>query len=286
MVGLLELSIAAVFATILIYVFGKVSEYEGATAGYGYTVYPWFTTLPETVVTTYFALRGLYTTAIVNSVFSATFDMFAAFGLATLIHGDSKFHNRDLGILAVFAALLFLVLDFDGVITRADGVVIYVYLTAVMVYSVLRYGAGLVRVSALDAIRIAVGLVGLGIGGYMLSVIVDRMIPYIGEAVGGLIAAVSTSVPDMVVALIYGVRSEVSQSEILGCILHDFGENMGTAALIAGLIVDSTPILTAVTVAATASMLMLMMSYGRITRFEGMLATIVFIICSAILFFM
>lgn len=283
--ALLELSIAAAFTALLIYVFGKVSELEGATAGYAFTVYPWFTTFPETISTTYYAVRGLYTTAMVNSVFSAIFDMFAAFGLSTLVHGESKFHNRDLGLLAVLAALLFIVLDFDGVVTRADGVVIYAYLAAAMAYSVIKYGSGLRRVGGFDVVRIGVGLLGLAVSGYLLGVIVDKMVPYIGQAIGGLISAVATSVPDLVVALIYGVRSEVSQAEILGCILHDFGENMGTAALVAGMLVDGSPLLTVAIVSATVATLMVIMSYGRVTRFEAVLATLAFIICSVILFF-
>jgi Ca2+/Na+ antiporter len=108
----------------------------------------------------------------------------------------------------------------------------------------------------------------------------------INQKVAGIVSAALTSVPDLVTAVVYGIDSDVSQSEILGCIMHDFAENMATAAIVAGLlgkeIVDANPVLTAMVVALTMVSLVATLSDGDIDRYDGMLLIGTFIVLTAL----
>lgn len=280
---MLDVLAGLILCSVLLYVFGKLSELEYPSEGYMFTVYPWLTTAPETITTTIYALRGYYVTAIANSVYSATFDMFAAFGLATLIHGDNDVKVTDLGVIAALSACLFLLLDFDGGITRLDGYLLYGVLVASMVYSLARYGFPRIRPDPWTVFRVVIGLAGLGIVSFYLAFFVEALIPYLGEFLAGIISAALTSLPDLVVSIIYGITSSYSQAQILGCIAHDFIENVATAAIIAGLILDAAPAITFGIVGVTVAALLFSLSYGRVTRFEAVLIIIAYIVASLLI---
>jgi Ca2+/Na+ antiporter len=277
---MLDILAGLVLCSVLLYVFGKLSELEYPSEGYMFTVYPWLTTAPETITTTIYALKGYYVTAIANAVYSATFDMFAAFGLATLIHGDNEVRVTDLGVIAALSACLFLVLDMDGGISRLDGYVLLGVLLSSMVYSLARYGFPRTRLDPWTVFRIVIGLAGLGIVSFYLAFFVEALIPYLGEFLAGIVSAALTSLPDLVVATIYGITTSYSQAQIFGCIAHDFIENVAIAAVVAGLIVDASPIATFGIVGVTVAALMFSLSYGRVTRFEALLIIIAYIVAS------
>lgn len=273
-------------SVVLIYLFGKLSEVEAPSEGYMFTVYPWLTTLPETVSTAVYALRGFYTTAIVNSVYSAAFDIFAAFGLSTLVHGDTELRVRDLALLACVSAALFMVFGADGSLGLVDGSVLLIVLFAMMLYSVYRYGWARLGLSGIGYARVVVGLAGLGVSAFVLASYVEALIPYLGEYLAGIISAALTSLPDLIVAVIYGVRSSYSQAQILGCIAHDFIENAAIAAVVTGLaggaLIDLNPVRTFAVTAVTVSVLGFAASYGRVSRFEALMVIIAYIIASII----
>jgi Ca2+/Na+ antiporter len=277
---MLDIVAGLVLCSVLLYVFGKLSELEYPSEGYMFTVYPWLTTAPETITTTMYALKGYYVTAIANAVYSATFDMFAAFGLATLIHGDNEVRVTDLGVIAALSACLFLVLDMDGGISRLDGYVLLGVLLASMGYSLARYGFPRIRLDPWTVFRIVIGLAGIGIVSFYLAFFVESLITYLGEFLAGIVSAALTSLPDLVVATIYGITTSYSQAQILGCIAHDFIENAAIAAVVAGLIVDANPIATFGIVGVTVATLLFSLSYGRVTRFEALLIIIAYIVAS------
>jgi Ca2+/Na+ antiporter len=280
---MMDILAGLILCSVLLYVFGKLSELEYPSEGYMFTVYPWLTTAPETITTTIYALKGYYVTAIANSVYSATFDTFAAFGLATLIHGDNEVKVTDLGVIAVLSACLFLLLDFDGGISRLDGYVLLGVLLSSMVYSLIRYGFPRIRPDPWTVFRIVIGLAGLGIVSFYLAYFVEALIPYLGEFLAGIVSAALTSLPDLIVATIYGVTTSYSQAQILGCIAHDFIESVAIAAVIAGLIVDANPVSTFGIVGVTVATLLLSLSYGRVTRFEALLVIIAYIVASLLI---
>jgi Ca2+/Na+ antiporter len=112
---------------------------------------------------------------------------------------------------------------------------------------------------------------------------IDILCRYIPEAYGGVVSAVATSIPDFIVALVYGLKTQEAVASIYGCIIHDFVENISTAVLVAslagvgGLRIADLPATVMVT-SVTALMVLLITSYGVITRFEGVLLLLAFII--------
>lgn len=280
---MLEITLGLVATSILIYIFGSLSEFD-AKEGFMYTVYPWITTFPETFSTTVYVLKGYYGTAIANTIYSALFDAAAAFGVSTLVHGKTKFRLSDLAIFTVFGAMMFMFLASDAELGIYDAAILYAVLIISSVYSVVKYGWVARRFSAMDIARIAISLIMLAITSYILTVYVELLIPYLGEYISGIVSATLTSMPDIIVGAVYGIVSSNAQSQILGCIAHDFIENAATAAFIAGLLGKSFVIYDVVsTIALSAVAVMSVIiaaAFGRITRLEAIMLLIAFAVCS------
>jgi len=274
--------------SILMYVISEVFKVEGK-AGYMYSIYPWVTTFPETFSTMLYAISGYSVAALYNSVFSALFDIAIVLGLVSIIHGRTEFRLRDLAIFSAFSGILFSILLYDGSIDIRDSMLLITMLMFVTIYSVSKYGWG---VRAREFPKVVVGLVMLAIITYVFYANVEALIESgISEAYAGVLSSVLTSIPDLIVAIIYGIKSIESQAEILGCVSHDFIENVPISILVASLIkgsvisiVDPSPIVTSVIVLSTAVSLVFVSSFGRITRLEGFILLLLFIGLTFIVF--
>jgi Ca2+/Na+ antiporter len=277
-------SILVVLALLMYYI-AKLGEIKG-NIGYAYTVYPWVNTFPETLVSTITAVFGYPVVSIWNSVFSATFDAAAVYGVAGLrsekpivFRVSSLVYPTVIGGL-IFAALL----GSDGKLNVFDGAVLYVYLVAVTAIAISLYGFR-VRAVKRDLVRHVLSLLLLGAIAFIFSGYVMALADLISQRIAGIVAAALTSLPDLITAIVYGIESDVAQSETLGCILHDFAENMATAALVAGLfgreIVDANPVLTSMVVALTMVSLVAALSDGDIDRYDGILLIGTFIVLAA-----
>lgn len=271
--------------SILMYAIGELTKIEGKV-GYTYSIYPWITTFPETLTTLLLLIHGYVVGAMYNSIFSATFDLAFVIGLVALIRGTTEFRLRDLTLFTGFAGLLFMFLLFDGVIDTYDSVILYMLLMFVIVYSIARYGFIGRKVTVLEALKAVAGLVMLGIITYVFYLnIVGLIRSGVPEAIAGILSAGLTSVPDTIVAILYGLTTSEAQAEILGCIVHDFIENIPTSVIVANIVagvrgmVDPNPVVTAVVTGFTVIAMMFTASYARVTRFEGALLIAVFIIC-------
>ena len=267
-------------AAFLMYLVGELSKIEGRE-GYTFSIYPWITTLPETITTLMLALRGYYTAALYNSVFSAVFDLAVGLGLVTLVYGTIEFRMTDLAFVAGVSAFAFAVLDLDGVIDVNDGLMLYAILIFSIVYSIVRYGAFYEKPSKEDILRAFVGFVLLTVIGMWYYYNVEALVNIVGEKIGGIISAVLTSIPDVIVMLIYGLKESEAQAEMLGCIAHDFIENVPTAAIIAGLlagtgIVDVDPTKTVILSALIGTTTIFVASYRRVTPLEGVILLLLF----------
>jgi len=274
--------------TMFMYLLGKLTEVEGR-AGYMYSVYPWITTFPETLSTTLYVLHGYNVTALYNSVFSATFDIAVVFGLVALVHGTIEFRLRDLTLLTSIAGIMFMFLLSDGFISYIDAVYLYIVLVFLIIYSIARYGFLGRGINRATALRTALAMAGLGVVTWIFTVNIIALIQSgVSQAIAGILSASLTSVPDLVIALVYGLKTMESQAQILGCVAHDFIENVPSAVIIPHLVtgiqgvVDPNPILTAVITGATIVVLLFASSYGRITRFEGAILVATFIVLSLV----
>jgi len=269
--------------SVLMYLVGKLSEIEGRE-GFMYSVYPWINTFPETLSTALLLIGGYSTAALYNSIFSAAFDAAFGIGLAALIHGTISFAVTDLVFITVVSGVVFMIFDFDGMITISDAAMLYMFLIFATVYSIARYGFLRKRLSKIEVIKVVSGLAALGVITYIFYTQIESLIPYIGERLGGVVSAALTSVPDLITAIVYGLASTESQAELLGCIAHDFIENVPTSVLAAYMIagssgmIDVNPIKTLIITGLTVSSILFVASFRRVTRFEGALLILVFII--------
>jgi len=285
MIWVIIANLAALAA--LMYLIQEITEVEGKE-GFMYSVYPWINTFPETLSTALLLIAGYPTAALYNSIFSAAFDAAAGLGLAALVHGTVTFAVTDLSLITVIVAVTFMVLDFDGLVSVYDSVLLFILLLFATLYSVLRYGMFKRKLAAIDIGKTFMGLGALAVVTLVYYQNVEMLIPYVGEKIGGVISAALTSIPDLITAIVYGLVSSESQAELLGCIAHDFIENVPASVLAAYLVAGSTgmvdvdPMRTLIVTGLTAASLLLVASYRRITRFEGALLVIVFIIASAL----
>jgi len=268
--------------SVFMYFITELTKIEGKE-GFTFSIYPWVTTLPETITTLLLAVGGYYTAALYNSVFSAVFDLAVAVGLVAIVYGTVEFRLTDLAAIAAVSAIVFAVTDIDGVIDFNDGLMLYAFLAFTILYSVMRYGMFRKRPRAVEALRVVGGLIGLAILGFLYYMNVEVLVVAVGEKLGGIISALLTSIPDVIVALVYGLSESEAQAELLGAIAHDFIENVPTAAIAAGLfggaVIDSKPMLTIALAAATAATIVFISSYKRVTRFEGFVLLVLFAIC-------
>lgn len=280
---MIEHVIQLIAAAALMYLVSEWSKVEG-TEGYTFSLYPWITTLPETITTVMLALSGYYVAALYNSVFSAVFDLAVGLGIVALLYGPVEFRIVDLVGIAAASALVFCITDIDGIITFGEGLMLYAVLFFAIAYSIARYGLLKRRATHEDIFKTVVGLVLLAMLGFWYYMNVEALIPYLGEKLGGIVSAVLTSLPDVVVAAVYGLMESEAQAELVGAIMHDFVENVPTAAIVVGLfggyIVDSNPMLTIAAAAVTASTLVFVASYRRVTKFEGIVLLLLFLICA------
>ncbi|MCI4436121.1 MAG: hypothetical protein JHC33_04840 [Ignisphaera sp.] len=284
--NLAAVSSILVMLSILMYYINKLGQVEGNT-GYAYVVYPWVNTFPETLVSTITAIFGYPVTSIWNSVFSATFDAAAVYGVVGLrSEKPIVFRPTALVYPTIIGGLFFAaLLASDGKLNLFDGALLYVYLFAVTAIAIGMYGFR-VKASKKDLAKHILALVLLGFVTFIFTGYIMALADLVNQKVAGIVSAVLTSVPDLVTAIVYGMDSEVSQAEILGCIMHDFAENMASASIVAGLmgieIVDANPVLTAVVVALTMAALAGAVSDGDIDKSDGVLLIGTFIVLTAL----
>jgi len=271
--------------TVVMYCVARFGRIRG-NIGYAFTVYPWVTTLPETLVSTVAAINGYHVTSIWNAVFSATFDAAAVYGVSG-IRSARPIRFKPVGLLipVVLGGFIFAILLMpDGKLNLFDGFILYGYLIAVTAAAIAMYGFR-VRVDR-GTVSHLVSLVATAGIGLVFSYYVMALADLVGQRLAGVVAAALTSMPDIIEAVVYGIESDVAQAEVLGCIVHDFAENMATAAIVAGLfgvdVVDANPVLTALVTATTILGLVAALSDRDIDVYDGLLLIGIFILLAIV----
>lgn len=273
---MLEYVLLLIATAVLFYLTVRLTEIKDGE-GFSFVVYPWITTLPETLVTLMYFLGGYTTAGLLNSVFSATFDYFVVVGLSAVLHSTIVIADIFLVIMCLVSGLAFSFTILDSQLTVVDSVMLYAILFVMLLYGIRKMGRP----------KPSYGLIGLVAGlalstplSYMIYLSGEGLIGVLGEKYVGVLSAVVTSIPDLIVALVLGLDSDALAS-LLGCIAHDFVENIPTAVIIASAFGVSGITITDVvpTLAVTAITLTLMVataSYGRVGRAEGLALLILF----------
>jgi Sodium/calcium exchanger protein. len=283
--NIMAVSSILVALTVVMYYVARFGKIRG-NIGYAFTVYPWVTTLPETLVSTVAAINGYHVTSIWNAVFSATFDAAVVYGVSG-VRSARPIRFKPVGLLipVVLGGFIFAILLMpDGKLNLFDGFILYGYLIAVTAAAIAMYGFR-VRVDR-GTVSHLVSLVATAGIGLVFSYYVMALADLVGQRLAGVVAAALTSMPDIIEAVVYGIESDVAQAEVLGCIVHDFAENMATAAIVAGLfgvdVVDANPVLTALVTATTILGLVAALSDRDIDVYDGLLLIGIFILLAIV----
>jgi Ca2+/Na+ antiporter len=281
--NIVAVSSVLVVLAVLMYYITKFGEIKGSI-GYAYTVYPWVNTFPETIVSAITAVSGYPVMSIWNSVFSASFDAAAVYGVAGLRSGKPVvFRVSSLVYPTAIGGLLFAaLLGSDGRLSIFDGAILYIYLAVVTAIAISLYGFR-VRATKRGLVSHMLSLLLIGAIAFIFSGYVMALADLVNQKIAGVVAAALTSLPDLITAVVY---EDVSQAETLGCIMHDFAENMATAAVVAGLfgkeIVDANPVLTSMVVALTMVSLVAALGDGDIDKYDGVLLIGTFVVLAAV----
>jgi Ca2+/Na+ antiporter len=279
--NIVAVSSVLVVLAVLMYYITKFGEIKGSI-GYAYTVYPWVNTFPETIVSAITAVSGYPVMSIWNSVFSATFDAAAVYGVAGLRSGKPVvFRVSSLVYPTAIGGLLFAaLLGSDGKLSIFDGAILYIYLAVVTAIAISLYGFR-VRATKRGLVSHMLSLLLIGAIAFIFSGYVMALADLVNQKIAGVVAAALTSLPDLITAVVYE-----DQAETLGCIMHDFAENMATAAVVAGLfgkeIVDANPVLTSMVVALTMVSLVAALGDGDIDKYDGVLLIGTFVVLAAV----
>ena len=257
----------------------------------GLTVVAMGTSMPELVVSLDAALGGANDIAVGNVVGSNIANLALVLGMCALLSGTKiqatlvKFD----GPVALFVALVMLELLRDGIISRLEGVTLLIGLVAyVAVTSMLgpheskqvqdefAGAVPLIQTSLRTTLlRLAGGIIGLAAGGHFLVVsAVDLATSWgLSQAVIGItVVAIGTSLPEMATTLIAASRgqNDMAVGNLIGSNIFNTLGILGTTALVQPLTRgdigwDSLWIM----VAFTATLIPMMYTGLRVSRFEG-----------------
>ncbi len=189
----------------------------------GLTIVAFGTSAPEAAVSIAASLQGNTGIAVGNVLGSNIFNLLLVTGVAAIIKNVGVHEGiirRDLPY-SILAALVLLVLGFDGKLSRMDGLVLLLMMAYFMYYTFRSIpkqeeeadeNANLLRPSAGKAAVIAViGLAGIILGGQMVVDSASAIATSLGvsQAVIGLtIVAVGTSLPELVTSAVAAKKGE------------------------------------------------------------------------------
>lgn len=261
----------------------------------GLTVVAFGTSAPELAVSVKASVSGQADVALGNVVGSNTFNVLAILGVASLIAPlavSSQLVRLDVPVMVV-ASVLAWWLASDGVVSRADGVLL-ASLFAAYTVALLRVGKQEppaleqqatgqpgARQAMLRAVAAAV--VGLGMLVVGARLLVDAAVAMataagVSEVLIGLtIVAAGTSLPEVVTSVVASLRGErdIAVGNVVGSNLFNLAGVLGAAALVApGGIAVSGPAIAfdlPVMVVVAFACLPVFLTGGVISRAEGAL---------------
>jgi cation:H+ antiporter len=222
----------------------------------GLTVVAFGTSAPELAVTVGASYSGVTDLAIGNVVGSNIFNILAILGLSALIRPlavDAQLIRLDVPLM-IFAAILLVVMGWDGMIGRLDGGLLFSLLWCYLLWSVyqarkesaqvqreLERLAGLEnrpRSALVQATLIIVGLGLLTAGSYWLvrgSVALATALGISELLIGLTILAVGTSLPEAAVSVMAALRGqrEIAVGNVVGSNIFNVLAVLGISALVA-----------------------------------------------------
>jgi cation:H+ antiporter len=257
----------------------------------GLTIIAFGTSCPELFICTVAAIKGgeAIAVSIGSIVGSNIFNILAILGFAALVRPisiQSKTMKYEMPLVLVISSIMFL-LALDGVVGRADGVILFVFFILFLSYCYLTAQSDEYQdlpspISMPKSILLVIlGCAGLAWGGDTSVEAAVRLADDFNIsklAVGLIIVAFGTSLPELVTSIVAAVRrqSDLSVGNVIGSNVFNIGLVLSLAAMIRPLEVSSRclhwdiPIM----LLATLAVLPMMWTDRKLVRFEGSLLVI------------
>ncbi len=271
----------------------------------GLTVVAFGTSAPELLVSIQAALSGFPEIAIGNVVGSNISNILLVLAITAIIFPipvPSASVNRDWPIMMVVSVLL-LILALNGWLTRLDGIVLVSLLVVYIGYSVIRarnmghveetktekgtkrwWVAGLILLASCG---------GLAFGASLLvnnAAIIAEDLGISKRVISITMVAVGTSIPEVATSVIAALKKEtdISVGNIIGSNIMNILSVMGVTSIIGPIRIDAEIVKFDIPwMLATSVLLLLLMlpaARSRITRWEGFIMIIIYLLYIYLIF--
>ncbi|MBF8276698.1 MAG: hypothetical protein HW390_1771 [Candidatus Brocadiaceae bacterium] len=228
----------------------------------GLTIVAFGTSMPELVTSVIAGIKHFNDIAVGNIVGSNIANIALILGLSAIVRPlkiDMNLLNRDMPVMIGCACFLYFI-SWDGVLSRWEGVALFVGIVAYTFYVYIAAISGskaaasehpeveeLIRTAhdglMKDVILIIVGLVALVAGAHLLvhAAVYIAKVMGISELVIGLtVIAVGTSLPELATSVVASIRkqADISVGNIVGSNIFNILAVLGVAAMIQPILVN------------------------------------------------
>lgn len=215
----------------------------------GLTVVSFATSAPELIVSINAALNGAADLSLGNVIGSNIANLGLVLGITlilTSINVSKSFYKTDWPVMIIASVLLYYFLWNDGIITLIEGVFLFVFLIAFLIY-LLKFQKSVVEeeeledVETLSPIKISgfllVGGVGLWLGSELLVNGATKLAQQFGvteRIIGITVVSVGTSIPELAASIIAVIKKEkaISLGNLIGSNIFNILAVLGITSII------------------------------------------------------
>ena len=226
----------------------------------GLTVVSFATSAPELIVSINAALNGAADLSLGNVIGSNIANLGLVLGITLLLTNISvskSFYKTDWPVMIIASVLLFYFLWNDKVITLVEGVFLFVFLIAFLVY-LLKFQKSAVEeeeleeVETLSPIKISgfllIGGVGLWLGSELLVNGATKLAQQFGvteRIIGITVVSVGTSIPELAASIIAVIKKEkaISLGNLIGSNIFNILAVLGITSIITPIELKDTGLL-------------------------------------------
>lgn len=265
----------------------------------GLTIVSMGTSAPEAAVSITAGIKGANEIALSNLIGSNIFNVLCVAGFSSAIAPfvvDKLVIKRDFPV-CIGISVLVLVFALDGMISRVDGIILFVIFIAYLVY--LIYSAIKNRESADDdektmsslksIIFIVIGIVSIMAGGQLVvrsATDIARTFNLSETLIGVTICAIGTSLPELVTSIVAARKgeSEIAIGNVVGSNIFNLAFVLAISSSITPIAVVSESVIDAAVMIGITSLVFIFCLMGKkLTRWQGIFSILLYVIYSVYL---
>lgn len=263
----------------------------------GMTVVSFATSAPELLVSLQAALTGSPAIAINNVVGSNIANIGLVLGITALIGPivvDKSFYKLNWPAMMVFSFVLYYFLNNDGVLTRLEGIILFVALVAFIIVLIKNSKPDTVSEDVDDKLTavangkillwLLIGALALYYGSVWLVDGAKELAMAIGVSdavIAVTVIAIGTSVPELAASIIAAAKQEkaLSLGNLIGSNIFNVGSVLGLTSIVKDIQVTDVKILEndifwMIAFAAVLVLLILIPKQMQISRYKGLLLVV------------